>query len=150
MINRFEQFSASISNIYKAIQKIERAEMAKFHLRGPHVQCLVALLRNPDGLSLTRLGDTCEKDKAAISRAISELEQKGLVYRAVSPERSYRTPILLTEAGQDVSQRISAVLESAVEEAGQGLAAGERETLYYALEKIEANLRKISETGVKG
>ena len=145
MINRFEQFSSSISNIYKSIQKIERAEMARFQLRGPHVQCLVALLRNPEGLSLTMLGNICEKDKAAISRAISELEKKDLVYRDITPERSYRTPILLTDAGEEVSRRIIAVLENAVTEAGLGLSDEQRENMYNSLEKIETNLRKISE-----
>ena len=74
MIDRFEQFSSSIAAIYKCIQKIERDQMARYGLKGPHVQCLVIMSRFPEGVTAAELCELCEKDKAAISRAVSELE----------------------------------------------------------------------------
>ena len=50
MISRFEQFSFTISNIYRSIQKIEREEMDRYGLKGVYAQYLVALKRFPQGL----------------------------------------------------------------------------------------------------
>ena len=75
VISRFEQLSSAISRIYHYIQKIERIEMEKFGLKGPHVQCMLAMNRNPEGLTATQLCTMCEKDKAAVSRTIAELEK---------------------------------------------------------------------------
>jgi DNA-binding MarR family transcriptional regulator len=81
MVGRFEQFCTAISSIYRAIQKIERVEMAKYGLKGPHAQCMLAMDRHPEGITAARLCEICEKDKAAISRTLSEMVQEGLVSR---------------------------------------------------------------------
>ena len=73
MLDRFEQFSYSISNIYRHIMKIEREEMEKYGLRGSYVQYLVAMTRFPEGITSSKLSEICDKDKAAISRIISSL-----------------------------------------------------------------------------
>ena len=81
MLDRFEHFSYSISNIYRHIVKIEREEMEKYGLRGSYVQYLLAMKRYPEGVTSTQLCEICDKDKAAISRVIAEMESKGLVKR---------------------------------------------------------------------
>ena len=81
MVTRFEQFSGAVSCIYRCIQKIERVEMAKYGLKGPHAQCLLAMSRYPDGITASELCTVCDKDKAAISRTVAELEREGLVER---------------------------------------------------------------------
>ena len=81
MITRFEQFSAAISTIYQSMAKIERMEMAKYGLKGPHAQCLLAMKRHPEGITAARICEVCEKDKAAVSRILSELEAAGMVVR---------------------------------------------------------------------
>ena len=141
MISRFEQFSAAISGIYKCIQKIERDKTAQYGLKGPHVQCLVALQRSEEGLTASRLCEVCDKDKAAISRAVSELEKKGLLTRKGS---SYRHRLCLTEAGEEIAQSISGIVADAVERAGRGLCDEDRAVFYSALERIASNLREIA------
>ena len=74
----YELFSSSICCIYHDIQRIERAQMAKYGLKGPHAQCLLAMSRNPAGITAAELCELCEKDKAAISRTVAELEQAGV------------------------------------------------------------------------
>ena len=150
MISRFVQFSSSIAAIYKYIQKIERAEMLKFGLKGPHVQCLVVLSRYPDGLTSAELCELCEKDKAAISRAVAELEKEGLLSREGEKDRIYRAPLKLTERGQEIAMQILRTATRAVEVAGDGLTDGDREIFYSVLEKIAANLQTISEDGIPG
>ena len=55
MISRYEIISASVSSIYHDIQKIQRTEMAKYGLKGPHAQCLLAMSRYPEGITAARL-----------------------------------------------------------------------------------------------
>ena len=81
MVSRFEHFSSSISCIYRYIQKIERIEMEKYGLKGPYAQCLLAMRRYPEGITAARLCEVCDKDKAAVSRMVAELEEKGLITR---------------------------------------------------------------------
>ena len=50
MVDRFRLFSASISAIYRDIQKIEREEMERLGLKGPQAQCLVAISRRSEGV----------------------------------------------------------------------------------------------------
>ena len=69
MVSRFEQFSGAVSCIYRCIQKIERVEMAKFGLKGPHAQCMLAMSRYPEGLTAGQLCELCDKDKALIEKA---------------------------------------------------------------------------------
>lgn len=149
MINRFEQFSSSIASIYKSIQKIERDQMALYGLKGPHVQCLVVMSRYPDGLTAAELCELCEKDKAAISRAVSELEKKEMLYRAGDKERIYRTPLMLTDKGKEIAEKIRKIAERAVQQGGTGLSEESRENFYSALELIASNLQMICEDGLQ-
>ena len=81
MENRYELLSSSISCMYHDIQKIERMEMAKYDLKGPHAQCLLAMKKYAEGITAARLCEVCEKDKAAVSRILAELAEAGMVFR---------------------------------------------------------------------
>ena len=106
MITRFEQFSSAIARIYHDIQKIERVEMERFGLKGPHVQCMLALSRNPEGMTSSQLCTVCEKDKAAISRTITELEEEGMLDRDVHDGNRYRALLKLTERGKAAAAQV--------------------------------------------
>ena len=146
MIDRFEQFFSSISSIYKIIQKIEREEMARYGLKGPHAQCLVAMDRHPNGVIIAQLCELCDKDKAAVSRDISELEAKGMVERC-GGDKLYRAPIRLTEQGRIIARQVREMIQAAVEMAGENLADEDRRVFYRTLELIAGNLRRISREG---
>ena len=79
MLNRFEQFSYVVSGINRYIQKIERDEMEKFGYKGSYAQYLVVLERFDEGVTMSKLCELCDRDKAAVSRVITEMEGKGLV-----------------------------------------------------------------------
>lgn len=148
MINRFEQFSSAIARIYHDIQKIERVEMEKFGLKGPHLQCLLALIRSPEGMTSSQLCAACEKDKAAISRTISELEQQGMLDRDAQDGNRYRALLKLTERGRIAAVQVSDRVRMAVEKAGEGLNDGQRTVFYHVLSIIAANLQTISADGL--
>lgn len=149
MIRRYELLSSSVSCIYHDIQKIERVEMAKFGLKGPHAQCLLAMSRYPEGITAARLCEVCEKDKAAISRTLVELEQTGLVLRTARNGIRYRAQLTLTEQGRKAAESVNKKAQQAVELAGEGLDDAQREVFYRVLALIAGNLHSICKDGLK-
>jgi len=149
MENRYALFSLSISSLYHDIQKLERMEMAKFGLKGPHAQCLLAMSRCPEGVTSARLCEICEKDKAAISRAVAELEQAGLVVRRERNGNRYRANLLLTEQGRQAAAAVSEKARVAVELAGKGLEEGQRVAFYQALALSADNLHMLCREGLQ-
>ena len=79
MLHRFSAFVGGITECYKYIQRIKAAEMTEFGLKGTHVMCLFYLAQNPEGLTAAQLCALCQEDKAAISRTLSELAEKGFL-----------------------------------------------------------------------
>ena len=148
MENRYELLSGSISCMYHDIQKIERVEMAKYGLKGPHAQCLLAIKKHPGGITAARLCEICEKDKAAISRILAELEEAGMVQRETRNGSRYRSSLLLTEQGKVAAEAVMATARLAVELAGTGFNDGEREVFYRVLSIISANLHKLCKEGL--
>ena len=143
MISRFEQFSFCISTIYRHIQMIERMEMEKYGLKGVFAQYLVVMHRYPGGITATQLCDVCAMDKAAVSRAINEMESKGLILRTGA---SYRTKVKLTEEGIQAAEFVLDRAARAVELVG--LKDEDRTELYDALEHVSRIVQKISKEGI--
>lgn len=149
MVSRFEEFSSSIFAINRCIQKIERVEMAKFGLKGPQAQCLLALARHPEGMTSGQLREVCDKDKAAISRTVAELEQEGMVERRTNNGNRYRAILKLTETGSAAARQVADRARVAVENAGGGMSDAQRTTLYAALHAIADRLQKICAEGLE-
>ena len=148
MITRFEQFSSSVACIYRNIQKIERVEMAKYGLKGPHAQALLAMSRHPEGITSGELVKLCEKDKAAISRTVSELEKEGMICRIGRNGNLYRAALILTERGKEAARHVAERAKCAVEAASAGLSDEHRKILYAALDLIAGHLQTIGEEGL--
>lgn len=149
MVTRFELFSASVSSIHRSIQKIERVEMAKYGLKGPHAQCLLAMSRHPEGITSSQLCAICDKDKAAISRTVAELEREGLVERCLKGSNRYRALLKVTEQGRLAAEHVSERAKLAVEKASEGMTDEQRVTLYKVLDLIAGHLQTICEEGLE-
>jgi DNA-binding MarR family transcriptional regulator len=149
MISKYEIFSTVVSSLYHDIQRIERTEMAKYNLKGPHAQCLVVMDRFPEGITAARLCELCERDKAAISRTVAELEEASLLTRREQHGIRYRVPLVLTEAGKEAARNVNTVAGRAVEMAGAGLNDEQRDVFYHVLGIIAQNLHAISMHGLK-
>ena len=148
MVSKYELFSSSVSCMYHDIQKIERTEMAKFGLKGPHAQCLLAMSHYPEGITAARLCEVCEKDKAAISRILAELEQEGMIDRENRNGTRYRANLTLTAQGKAAADAVSEKARLAVELAGEGLDDQQREVFYYVLDLIACNLHNLCKDGL--
>ena len=149
MITKYEVFTLAIASLHQDIQRIERTEMAKYGLKGPHAQCLLALSRHPEGVMASQLCEICEKDKAAISRSVAELEEAGLLVRKERGGVRYRASLLLTDRGQEAAKNVKQRAQLAVEQAGVGLTDEKREVFYDVLTCIAGNLHTICRDGLK-
>lgn len=151
MNSSYEMFTSSISEIYRYVQKIEREEMAKYGLRGPYARYLIAMERYEErGVTMTSLSQICEMDKAAVSRAIVELEEEGLLYRQEINGNYYRAPLHLTEKGKIVAKEVNAKAQMAVEKTGDKLTKEQRENFYEVLHLVSENLKEICAEGIEG
>ena len=149
MLHRYEIFSAAIGSMYHDIQRIERVEMAKYGLKGPHAQCLLAMSRHPEGLTSVKLCEICDKDKAAVSRTVAELDAAGFLTVEARNGVRYRAVLRLTEAGQTAARAVCRRAELAVTQAGEGLTDAQREVFYDVLAKIAGNLHAICKNGLQ-
>ncbi len=148
MLERFEQFSAVISDIYRYIQNIERAEMIKYGYKGAYAQYLVAMRRHDDGVTITNLCDICGKDKAAVSRVISEMEEKSLVVRVSDNDKAYRAKLKLTDEGMRAAEFVCKQATAAVAEVGKVMNDDERRVFYELINMIADKLQILSKEGI--
>lgn len=122
--------------------------MQKYGLKGPYAQYLVTMSRCPEGLTAAQLSELCDKDKAAVSRALAELERRALVTREMANDTAYRALIRLTEEGTAAARFVCDKVRQAVDLAGKGLSDQDRRLFYAVLRRIANNLQTISKTGL--
>lgn len=145
MITRFEEFVGIISSIHKNIEKMKKNRMREFGLGGNHVMCMVYLAQNPEGLIATDLCKLISVDKAATSRALSELFEKGYIqYPNADRQKKYRAAAVLTERGFEVAKQMDVIICNAVNEIGGSLTEQERDNMYRSLETIDTNLNELT------
>lgn len=143
-IERFEAFTISVTKAYKYIQKIKLAEAENIGLKANHIMYMYHLGKNPEGLTSTELSKLCVEDKAAVSRAIVDLTDKGFI-RSVERDltRKYRAKIILTEKGKEKNKQLNEAIAEAVAKASSSINECEREKFYSILFYITDNLESI-------
>ena len=148
MIGRFEQFCNAISSIQHSITRIERVEMEKYGLKGPHAQCMLVMDRNPEGITAAELCTICGKDKAAISRTLSELVQSGMITRLDPNGKRYRSRLYLTERGKAVAKQVDDRVHMAVSQVSALYDVESREVFVHVLDRIAVNLQELCKQGL--
>ena len=145
MIDRFQAFVSGITICYKYIQKIKTMEMTEFGLKGTHVMCIFYIHHSEEELTAAKLCQLCAEDKAAISRTLVTLQDKGYVEAG---EKKYRAHLRLTEEGKELARQIDSLIEQWVSLGGDGLTEEERDSFYNVLGMISTNLiDKLSKDG---
>ena len=138
MTERFEAFVGGITVCYKYIQRIKNAEMTELGLKGTHVMCLFFLNHNPGGLTAAQLCKLCAEDKAAISRTLATLQEKGYIS---SSGGKYRALLTLTPPGKEAAKQLDSIIDQWVNLGGDGLCEEDRVIFYRTLELIAGNLK---------
>lgn len=139
MEERYENFTTLITRIGRNIRRIKSEEMARLHLKGPHVSCLYYLSQS-ETMTASELCERCGEDKAAVSRTLDDLEKCGCIISQPSERKRYKSPLRLTEKGREVCRTINERISNIVDAAGAGLGEAERRTMYRALSLISGNL----------
>ena len=121
-MEEFETFVFIISKIHFLIQKIKNDEMKKYGLHGLDAVFLFALYHHhPDGLTSKELTQICNVDKAAVSRGLKELSNKGMIIREKNDQKVYRLKYTLTEDGMQIAKRVYEKIQSAMDLAGENM-----------------------------
>lgn len=140
MDNRFETFTVLVSRISRNIRKLKNQEMSDYNLRSAHISCLYYLYASR-GLTATDLCERCDEDKATISRALEYLEANG--YLEPEAERRYRSPLVLTQKGEETGRIIAEKINGILEQISGGLTEAERLAFYRSLAIISDSLDAI-------
>ena len=148
MLSRYEQFSFIVSGINRHIQKLEHDEMIKHGYKGAFAQYLVAMRRYPQGITAAQLSEICDKDKAAVSRIVAEMLEKGLIVRKAASETMYRAKLTLSAEGEKVAAYIADRASAAIEAMGSELSEEQRKTLYKTLDTISDKLHTLTKEGI--
>ena len=82
------------------------------------------------------IADATHRPKNSLSRAVRELEAKGLVERDTDPNDARRQPIRLTAAGRQLYERLLPMAEEAEQRMLDPIEDGEREALLRALGRM--------------
>lgn len=141
--NRFEIFSTSIGQLVKSVTALKSRKMAKYGLKGTGALCLCQILESESGLTANELCRLGEIDKAQVSRCMSELSEKGLVYSENEEGRKYKQKYRLTSYGEMVAQDVqktASLLQGAVR---KGISAEELESFYRTLYKLCDNFDEV-------
>lgn len=145
MDNRFETFTILVNRISRNIRRIKNQEMAAYGLRSAHISCLYHLYA-AEGLTATDLCERCEEDKATISRALEYLETNGYLTCESKSVKRYRSPLVLTEKGHQVSREIVEKVDLVLQEINTGLTEEERRAFYQSLTIISDSLDAVAKS----
>lgn len=143
MQERFETFTVLINRISRNIRKIKNQEMAEYGLRSAHVSCLYYLYSG-NGTTATDLCERCEEDKATISRALDYLEKNGYLTCESKSAKRYKSPLILTDKGNEAGKKIAAKIDGVLDAVSDGLTEAERIAFYRSLSIISESLENIS------
>ena len=148
MQERFETFTVLINRISRNIRKIKNQEMAEYNLRSAHVSCLYYLYTNK-GATATDLCERCEEDKATVSRALDYLERNGFLVRPSKSAKHYKSPLVLTDRGNEAGKKIADKIDGVLDAVSEGLTEEERVAFYRSLSIISESLEAVSKNGQK-
>ena len=141
---RFETFTVLINRISRNIRKIKNQEMAEYHLRSSHISCLYYLYTG-GALTATELCERCEEDKATVSRSLDFLEERGYLTCHCQSTKRYKSPILLTETGRQIAQKIADKVNGVLLQVSTGLTEDERVAFYRSLSIISDSLDALAQ-----
>lgn len=143
-VSRFEDFVGLINGVAKEVQRIKAAEAAKLGLKGADIMCLHYLLKHPEGLASADLAREAGVTRAAVSRTLSSLVDKGYVRFLADGEGAYRAPVVLTASGRERMEAAERTICAVVDEAGSCLDPDSRAQMYASLSHVLDRLRAIS------
>jgi DNA-binding MarR family transcriptional regulator len=114
--------------------------MENYGLKGTYAIYLLTIAGQDEGITAAQLSERCSRDKADVSRAVADMEQKGFI---IKEGNRYRAQLMLTEKGRELVERLENHADMAVNLAGADLSDEQRQCLYLCLETIADRLQTL-------
>ncbi len=106
---------------------------------------VLALLGKAQPISASALVARSPLDKASVSRAVTNLEERGLVSAEPDPDDGRVRMLRLTRAGERLCERIAPLSVERHRALLSALTPGEQKTLFRALDKLLARANELLE-----
>jgi DNA-binding MarR family transcriptional regulator len=134
-----------MKGILRSARQIINAELEALNLSSAEGDILFHLLTGSDNLAQEQLAERLDIGKAAISRAVDSLEEKGYVMRVRQQEdrRAYR--VSLTEKAFSVGEDIKGIYEKFYSLVKKGISEEEIVHIEALLSRVAANLKLLED-----
>lgn len=143
---RFEQFNSLISGIYRDIQKLKTKWTEPLGMKAVHIFWVYLLKNHPEGLSASELSQHSQSNRSLVSREIQELIDLGYVQtKGNITQRRYGQKMILTQAGQEVADKISEASLSIQNQVNAGIPEEDLIVLYRTLGVLMENFHRLTE-----
>ena len=143
--DRFEVFYSLIGSATKSIHRLKSKGMLPFGLTSAHTICMRKLFEKKSGVTRTELANLCAVDKAQISRIIGELTEKGYVVEKSGAHANYRSKLMLTEQGVNVTKEINDIVIRVNSFVSGDIPDKDIDTFYEVFNKICEGLKNAEE-----
>ena len=141
---RLEVFSNSINQVIKSMQYMKSRKMAQYGLKSTTCLCLCQIFRSEDGLNAGELAAAGEIDKAQVSRNVSELSEKGFIYRDEREGRRYKQKYRLTDLGRAAAEDILHSVDRVQDSVLEGISPEELRVFQSVLRRLCDNFRTLT------
>ena len=145
----FERFAQMLSCATKSLYRLKSRYMSKYGLSSTHTACLRKLYENPSGLTKGEISDSCEIDKAQITRIMGELIAKDYV-RDDASKKTYNRKFFLTEEGKKITVEINSAVDDIVNYVNGDISREDIEHFYSVFEAINKKLKDSEENLKEG
>ena len=132
--------------IYRLFSQASNLLRRTFQAEGydltPEQWGVLTRLREEEGLNQSQLGEKTFKDRHNITRILNLLEKRGCIERRVdkSDRRVYR--LFLTKTGQDLQEKLNAIVVTHREAIFKGLCREDIQTMQGNIEHIVKNVER--------
>ena len=145
----YEAFVPVSLQIAKTVQAMKSQKMTAYGLKGTNATCLCRILLSENGLTATELATACGIDKAQVSRAMTELAERGLVCRDDRNGRRYKQKYHLTDAGVIAATDITEATRDVREALYRGIDENDLQVFNDVLARMCNNFRIFSQESRK-
>lgn len=136
-------FGFLIYDVARLLRENFRTTAPEFGLTLSQARALVHLSRN-EGISQVALSAILDIQPITLLRHLDRLEKAGLIERRVHPSDRRVQQLYLTPRSQQLIDKISAMTVEVQDQIMEGLNTAERARLLASLERIKANLTRMT------
>ena len=142
--DRLDDFMTLVIGASRSVTRLKGCYMSNYGLGSTHTMCIRKLYASKEGLTRTQLAESCELDKAQVSRIINELSEKNYVAEE-KVGSSYKRKVFLTDDGINIAEDINRIVLDINDYVSGDISSGEIKTFYRVFGTICENLRSAEQ-----